>query len=77
MSREFQDEDLQTWEVYATPGDFGFPDHARIVFHCVTHPGLKARVFVGPGDRADAEARVATATHEELAGMLAEAEEVK
>ena len=77
MSRQIQDQDLRTWEAYATPGAFGYPANAGIMFHCMSDPQLRARVLPQEGDRADAEERVTRASAAELAGMLRAAEEVK
>lgn len=76
MSREFQDGGLQTWEVYASSGPFGFARPARIVFHCLSDPSLRARVLLRQADRAEAERTVEGAEDEELRSLLAQAAEV-
>lgn len=75
--REFEDSDLRRWEAYASTGPFGFPDHARIVLHCVSDPDLRARYVVQEGDKADAEKTVARATADELRALLDVAETLK
>jgi hypothetical protein len=74
--RTFQDGDLQSWEVYATAGDFGFPDHARIVFHCLSDPARRARAVESPGVKWEAERAVVQSTDEQLAGLLSDAREL-
>jgi hypothetical protein len=76
MTRTIQDEDLLLWEVYATAGDFGFPDHARLVFHCLTDPARRARFVEREGDKSDVENEVATATDRDLLELLQATEEV-
>jgi hypothetical protein len=77
MTRTIQDSDLRLWEVYASSGDFGSPDRARVVFHCLTDPGRRARYLDRDRGRADVEQEVATLSEEELGGLLEGAREVK
>ena len=77
MTRTIQGPNLELWEAYASSGDFGFPDHARILFHCLSDRTLKARFIEREGDKADAESDVATLPEAELAELLAAAREVK
>lgn len=76
MSRTIVDEDLLSWEVYASGGRYGLPDQAKIVFHCLSDPERRARYVRLPGDNADAEETVGTASEAELQRMLREAEEL-
>lgn len=76
MSRTILDDDLNTWEVYATSGDFGFADPARIVFRCLSDPGERARSVESGEDSSETEAFVAERTDEELRELLGEAEPV-
>lgn len=70
MSRIFTDDDLLTWEAYASGGDFGLPTRPKIVFNCVSKPGSRARFVEHSGDEADAEEAVHQATPAELRALL-------
>lgn len=76
MSRTILDDDLNTWEVYATTGDFGFADPARIVFRCLTDSGERARAVEPGGDKSEAEELVVTRSDGELRELLEKAEPV-
>lgn len=76
MSRTFQDRDLLQWEAYASGGRFGYSDHAKIVFHCLTDRSRRARVVERGGDQSEAEHAVATLSDQELAELLAQAAEL-
>lgn len=77
MTRTIQDEDLLLWEAYAGAGDFGFPEHARMIFQCLTDPGRRARIVEREGDKSDVEQEVSTLSDAELLALLAETEEVR
>lgn len=70
MSRIFTDDDLLTWEAYASGGAFGLPDRPKIVFNCVSKPGSRARFVQHAGDEADAEEAVHEAPEGRLREML-------
>lgn len=72
MSRTFLDEDLLSWEAYASGGEFGLPDHPKIVFHCLSDPDRRARYVIHDGDNADAEEVVYDAPDTRLLEMLRE-----
>jgi hypothetical protein len=76
MARTIQDQNLLLWEAYATAGDFGFPEHARLVFHCLTDPGRRARYLERDGDTSDVENEVATLSDRELLELLQATEEL-
>lgn len=76
MTRTIQDQDLLLWEAYATAGDFGYPDHSKMVFHCLTDPARRARIVPREGDKSDVEHEVATLTEAELVALLESGEEV-
>lgn len=76
MTRTIQDRDLLLWEAYATAGDFGYPDHSKLVFHCLTDPSRRARIVPREGDKSDVEHEVATLTEAELVALLEAGEEV-
>ena len=77
MSRTFTDDDLLTWEAYASGGKFGLATDPSIVFHCLTEPFRRARFVRRSGDEADAEQTVAEIPDEQLRAMLRESEEVR
>ena len=58
MSRTFNDDELQTWEAFATGGRFGLAVRAKVVFHCVSDRTRPPRVVEVEGDEANAEALV-------------------
>jgi hypothetical protein len=77
MSRVFVDDNLLTWEAYASGGNFGLARDPRIIFHCVSDPQRRARYVVldGAGE-ADAEEAVLEAPEERLKEMLGRSEEL-
>lgn len=76
MTRTIQDQDLLLWEAYATAGDFGYPDHAKMVFHCLTDPARRARILKRDGDKSDVENELSTLSEAELLALLDQTEEV-
>ena len=76
MSVTFTDEDLHSWEAFATGGDFGLSINPRIVFHCVSAPQRRARYVEVPGDEADAQSLVYQGDLEELKAMLGRSMEI-
>lgn len=70
MSRVFTDENLETWEAYASGGKFGLPQDPKIVFHCLSDPDRRARFVVHSGDEASAADAVQDAPDEQLRAML-------
>jgi hypothetical protein len=76
MSRVFLDEELESWEVYASGGEYGKPERPKIVFFCRTRPSLRARYLRHPGDNAEAAALVQQASDERLREMFGTAGEL-
>ncbi len=76
MSRVFVDDNLLTWEAYASGGRFGLAESARIVFHCLSDPAVRARFVVYEGDQANAEEAVHEVPEERLKTLLAESREL-
>lgn len=76
MSRTILDDDLRSWEVYATTGPYGFSDPARLVFRCLSDPGERARAVELGADKSEAEGEVLARSDEELREMLAGADPV-
>jgi len=76
MSRVFVDDNLLTWEAYASGGKFGLAEGARIVFHCLSNPSVRARFVVHEGDQASAEEAVHEVPEEQLKTLLADSREL-
>jgi hypothetical protein len=76
MSVTFTDEDLQSWEAYATGGDYGLANNPKVVFNCVSDPTRRARFVEVMGDEADAENLVHDGGIDQLKRMLKEAQEL-
>jgi hypothetical protein len=74
--RTILDRDLRWWEVYATTGDFGSANPAKVAFRCTSDAWQRPRVFLFPGDKSDAEKAVAQASDGELVQMLDAAQNV-
>lgn len=71
MSHTFTDENLLTWEAYASSGDFGFAVRPKIVFNCLSDPSQRARyVERTSGDEADAEEDIHTFDEQKLRDLL-------
>ena len=77
MSITFTDEDLHSWEAYASGGDFGLSINPRVVFNCVSDPTRRARFVEVQGDEADAEHLVHHGGEDRLRSMLREAQELE
>jgi hypothetical protein len=76
MSRIFSDRDLLSWEVFASTGPFGLPEHPQIVFHCLSDPDRRARYIRVSGDSSEAQALVQEARESDLRQMLTESREL-
>ena len=76
MSRTFQDSNLLKWEAYASGGAHGYAENARVVFHCLSDRGRRARVVVLEGDQSVAEKLVVDSSDAQLAQLLADAAEL-
>lgn len=76
MSRVFTDQNLLTWEAFASGGRFGLPDQPKVVFNCLSKPDSRARYVVFSGDEADAEEAVAEMPEDRLRDLLASAREL-
>jgi hypothetical protein len=74
MSHTFTDENLLTWEAYASSGNFGLAVRPRIVFNCLSDPSRPPRYVERPGDEADAEEQVHEMSEQQLRGLLGQSE---
>ncbi|HET7231797.1 MAG TPA: hypothetical protein VFJ16_17425 [Longimicrobium sp.] len=70
MSHTFTDENLLTWEAFASSGNFGLAVRPRIVFNCLSDPLLTPRYVERPGDEADAEEQVHEMSEQQLRDLL-------
>ena len=70
MSRILVDENLLSWEAYASGGKFGLPDDPKIIFNCLSDPAHRPRFAMHDGHNADAEQAVMSMPEEELREML-------
>lgn len=77
MTRMIQDRDLLLWEAYASSGDHGFPDRSKLMFHCLSDPGLRARYLEREGDKSDVENEVVSLSDERLVELLEQTRELK
>lgn len=68
MSQTFTDEDLLTWEAFASGGRFGLSIRPKVIFHCLSDRSRRPRFVQIQGDEADAEELV----HESQIGRLRE-----
>jgi hypothetical protein len=76
MSRIFIDDDLLSWEAYASGGKYGLPDEPKVVFHCRSDPVGRAR-FVRLGkDNVEADQAVKRMTDGELRDLLRQARQL-
>lgn len=76
MSQTFTDENLLTWEAFASGGRFGLSVRPRVVFHCLSDRSRRARYLEVPGDESDAEEVVHESAPERLRALLAESAEL-
>jgi hypothetical protein len=74
MARTILDDDLRSWEAFASTGPYGYGPHSRVVFSCTTDPAARPRISTVEGDKSDAETLVATAPAAALLGLLRKAE---
>jgi hypothetical protein len=78
MSATFTDEELITWEAYASGGAFGLPQRPKVVFNCLSDPARRPRyVEFSGGDEADAEQLVHSYDEPTLRQMLRESKELE
>lgn len=70
MSITFTDDDLHSWEAYASGGDYGLSINPKVIFNCVSDPTRRPRYLEVPGDEADAQSLVHAGGVDELKDML-------
>jgi hypothetical protein len=77
MSQTFTDDNLLTWEAFASGGRFGLSVRPRVIFHCLSDPSLTARVVQVQGDEADAEELIHDSQVERLRALLKDSRELE
>ena len=77
MTRTIQDDDLQMWEAYASSGDFGFPDHSKMIFQCLSDRTRRARYVERDGSKSEVEKEISRLSDPELVELLTGAAELK
>lgn len=70
MSRLITDENLTTWEVFASSGPYGYAVNPKIVFLSLSDPDRRSRWVGYEGDNADAERAIHTLSDRELQSLL-------
>jgi hypothetical protein len=76
MARTIMDQDLKSWEAFASTGPYGYAPHSRVVFHCTSDASERPRACKVEGDKSDVESLVAAAPQEKLRELLASAEPI-
>ena len=76
MSQTFTDENLQTWEAFASGGRFGLSIRPKVIFHCVSDRSRPPRFVEVQGDEADAEELIHDSQVDRLRQMLAQSREL-
>ncbi len=71
MARTIVDDDLRSWEAFASTGRYGFAPGSRLIFSCTTDPDERPRAYVVRGDKSDAESLLAGASRAELTELFA------
>ena len=74
--RTFQDRNFLVWEAYPSAGRHGFSQNPHVIFHCLTQRDVRARSLDLGENEAVAEARLTTASPDELLAMLEEAQKI-
>ena len=77
MSQTFTDENLQTWEAFASGGRFGLSIRPKVIFHCVSDTSAAPRFVEVQGDEADAEELIHESQVDRLRQMLAQSKELE
>lgn len=72
MSQTFTDDDLQTWEAFASGGRFGLSVRPKVIFHCVSDQSRRPRFVEVQGDEADAEEMIHDSQTDRLRQLLAQ-----
>jgi hypothetical protein len=77
MSQTFTDDNLLTWEAFASGGRFGLSIRPKVIFHCLSDTSLRARFVEVQGDEADAEEMIHGSRIDRLRELLKESKELE
>ena len=77
MSQTFTDENLLTWEAFASGGRFGLSIRPKVIFHCLSDPSARARFVEVQGDEADAEEMIHGSRVDRLRELLKASKELE
>ena len=77
MSQTFTDDNLLTWEAFASGGRFGLSVRPKVIFHCLSDPTLRARFVEVQGDEADAEEMIHGSQNARLLELLKQSKELE
>lgn len=77
MSQTFTDDDLLTWEAFASGGRFGLSVRPKVIFHCLSDRSRPVRFVQVQGDEADAEELIHESQVERLRALLKESRELE
>jgi len=77
MSQTFTDDNLLTWEAFASGGRFGLSVRPKVIFHCLSDPSARARFVEVQGDEADAEEMIHDSQVARLRDLLKESKELE
>lgn len=77
MSQTFTDDNLLTWEAFASGGRFGLSVRPKVIFHCLSDRDRPARFVEVQGDEADAEELIHDSQVERLRALLQQSKELE
>lgn len=70
MSRTFLDENLLSWEAFASTGAFGYPEGPRVVFQCLTNRTIRPRYVELEGEENNAQRLLEQIPADELVALF-------
>ena len=76
MSQTFTDDDLITWEAFASGGRFGLSIRPKVIFNCLSDRSRRPLFVELQGDEADAEELVHESQVDRLRELLKTAKEL-
>ena len=77
MSQTFTDEELLTWEAFASGGRFGLSIRPKVIFHCLSDQSRRPRAVEVQGDEADAEEMIHESQTDRLRELLKQSKELE
>lgn len=76
IRQTFPDSDLREWEAYSSGGRFGLPGNSKLIFHCISDPGVAPRYVLPGGDSADVARDIREMDSAELSRLFESAREL-